>query len=125
MPFPRPWLVAVLLALSATVHAQVAVPPDADPRVSQLVAAVSEARLRTLATTLVGFGTRESMSNTTSPTRGIGAARQWIFDELARSSARLQVSFDNHVIAPQGRFTRQTELRNVMAVLPGRSVRRI
>ena len=125
MAFPRAWLVAVLLMLPATVHVQVAVPPDADPRVSQLVAAVSEARLRTLATTLVGFGTRESMSNTTSPTRGIGAARQWIFDELARSSARLQVSFDNHVIAPQGRFTRQTELRNVMAVLPGRSVRRI
>ncbi|MBP7777348.1 MAG: M20/M25/M40 family metallo-hydrolase [Acidobacteria bacterium] len=125
MTFPRPWLVAVLLVLPATVHVQVAVPPDADPRVSQLVAAVSEARLRALATTLVGFGTRESMSNTTSPTRGIGAARQWIFDELARSSARLQVSFDSHVIAPQGRFTRQTELRNVMAVLPGRSARRI
>jgi hypothetical protein len=65
------------------------------------------------------------MSTTTSPTRGIGAARQWIFDELTRSSPRLQVSFDTHVIAPQGRFTRQTELRNVMAVLPGRTSRRI
>jgi hypothetical protein len=37
----------------------------------------------------------------------------------------LQVSFDTHQIAPQGRITRQVELRNVMAVLPGKSPRRI
>ncbi len=117
-----PAVFAVLL-LAASAGAQVA--PDADPRVQTLVASVSEARLKSLATTLVGFGTRESMSDTTSPTRGIGAARQWIFDELTRSSTRLQVSFDTHLIAPQGRFSRQTELRNVMAVLPGRSPRRI
>lgn len=118
---------AALLALAAAVpaFAQPVVAPDADPRVAALVAAVSQDRLQRMLTTLAGFGTRESMSTTTSPTRGIGAARQWIFDELTRSSPRLQVSFDTHVIAPQGRFTRQTELRNVMAVLPGRTSRRI
>ncbi len=121
----RALVFAVLVTVPAAAAAQTPVSPDADPRVQALVAAVSETRLKTLATTLVGFGTRESMSSTTSATRGIGAARQWIFDELKRSSARLQVSFDTHVIAPQGRFTRQTELRNVMAVLPGRSPRRI
>jgi anti-sigma factor RsiW len=122
---PRACLAALLILLPALAAAQVAVPPDADPRVRQIVTAVSEPRLRALATRLVSFGTRESMSSTTSPTRGIGAARQWILDELTTSSPRLQVSFDTHVIAPQGRFTRQTELRNVMAVLPGRSARRI
>ena len=121
----RPLLAALIVLLPATVLAQPVIAPDADPRVAQLVASVSQDRLRTLATTLVGFGTRETMSNTTSPTRGIGAARQWIFDELKRSSPRLQVSFDTHLIAPQGRITRQTELRNVMAVLPGRTARRI
>jgi hypothetical protein len=115
----------VLAAPAPPATAQGPVAPDSDPRVERLVAAVSEERLRTLATRLVSFGTRESMSNAVSPTRGIGAARQWIFDELERSSPRLQVSFDTHVVAPQGRFTRQTELRNVMAVLPGRSPRRI
>ncbi len=35
------------------------------------------------------------------------------------------MSFDTHQIAPQGRITRQVELRNVMAVLPGKSPRRI
>ena len=63
--------------------------------------------------------------NATSATRGIGAARQWIFDELKRSSPKLQVTFDTYQIAPQGRITRQVELRNVMAVLPGQSPRRI
>ena len=121
----RPLLAALVVFLPATLLAQPVVAPDADPRVAQLVSSVSQDRLRTLATTLVSFGTRETMSTTTSPTRGIGAARQWIFDELRRSSPRLQVSFDTHIIAPQGRITAQTELRNVMAVLPGRTARRI
>lgn len=124
---PRVLVLPILLTLLTlrAAGAQPVVAPDADPRVAQLVASVSQDRLRSLATTLVSFGTRETMSTTTSPTRGIGAARQWIFDELTRSSPRLQVSFDTHVIAPQGRITRQTELRNVMAVLPGRTPRRI
>lgn len=113
------------MLLPTAVMAQTAPKPDADPRVTALVAAVSEVRLRQLVTTLAGFGTRESMSSTTSATRGIGAARQWIFDELQRSSPRLQVSFDAHVLAPQGRVLRQTELRNVIAILPGRTARRI
>ncbi|HTM32837.1 MAG TPA: M20/M25/M40 family metallo-hydrolase [Vicinamibacterales bacterium] len=117
--------VLALLASSSSVRGQAPVIADADPRIARLVAAVSEERLRALGTKLVSFGTRESMSNVSSSTRGIGAARQWIFDELTRSSPRLQVSFDTHIIAQQGRFTQQTELRNVMAVLPGRSPRRI
>ena len=69
-------------------------PPDADPRIQKLVASISEERLAALVQKLAGFGTRNTLSDTTSPTRGIGAARQWIFDELTRSSPRLQVSFD-------------------------------
>jgi hypothetical protein len=99
--------------------------PEADPRIEALVASVSEARLRELVDTLAGFGTRHTLSDTTSSTRGIGAARQWIADELRRSSPRLQVSFDTHNLARSGRITRDVELRNVLAVLPGRSPRRI
>src|SRR5256885_3075268 len=40
-------------------------------------------------------------------------------------SPKLQVSFDAYQVAPQGRITREVDLRNVMAVLPGRSPRRI
>src|SRR4051794_25928088 len=96
-----------------------------DPRIEKLVASVSEARMQQLLQKLVDFGTRNTLSDATSPTRGIGAARQWIYDELKRSSPRLQVSFDTHQIPASGRITRDVELRNVMAVLPGRTPRRI
>ena len=123
--FTKPLLVALLLALPVVAAGQDTVRPDADPRVQKVVAAISENRLRQLLTRLVSFGTRETLSNQAGTTRAIGGARQWIFDELKRSSSRLQVSFDTHQIAPQGRITRQVELRNVMAVLPGKSPRRI
>jgi hypothetical protein len=81
--------------------------------------------MQQLLTKLVGFGTRNTLSDATSTTRGVGAARQWIYDELKRSSPRLQVSFDTYQIPAKGRITRDVELRNVMAVLPGKSPRRI
>ncbi len=119
----------VWLALAAIVPgvlgAQRAASPDIDARIQKLVASVSEQRLRELDTKLVSFGTRMTLSDATSTSRGIGAARQWIHDELKRSSPRLQVSFDTHQIAQQGRIFRDVELRNVMAILPGRSARRI
>jgi hypothetical protein len=98
---------------------------EIDPRIETLVASVSQGRLERLLTTLVSFGTRNTLSDATSTTRGIGAARQWIHDELTRTSSRLQVSFDTHQIPMGGRITRDVELRNVVAVLPGRSPRRI
>ena len=118
---------AVLLALLAsppTFGAQT-VPPDIDPRIQKLIASISEERLAMLVQKLAGFGTRNTLSSTTSATRGIGAARQWIFDELTRTSPRLQVTFDTYQIARQGRITRSVELRNVVALLPGKSPRRI
>ncbi|MEY4635818.1 MAG: hypothetical protein RJA55_1616 [Acidobacteriota bacterium] len=118
-------IAAVLVALPAVAAAQAPIRPDADPRVQTIVAAVSQERLQQLLTRLVSFGTRETLSNQDGTTRAIGGARQWILDEMKRSSPRLQVSFDTHMIAPQGRITRQVDLRNVMAVLPGKSARRI
>jgi hypothetical protein len=100
-------------------------PPDLDPRIVNLVGQVSEARLVALLKKLESFGTRNTLSSIDSPTRGIGAARQWIFDEMKGYSPRLLVSFDTYRIAAQGRITRDVEASNVMAILPGRSPRRI
>lgn len=98
---------------------------DLDSRVEKLVAAVSEERLGVILKKLESFETRSTLSSTTSTTRGIGAARQWILDELNSYSSKLQVSFDTYRVAKQGRFTRDVEIRNVMAILHGRSPRRI
>ena len=86
---------------------------------------VSEERLGAILEKLESFETRSSLSSTTSTTRGIGAARQWILDEMKSYSPKLQVSFDVYQVPLQGRITRPVELRNVMAILPGRSPRRI
>src|SRR5207253_3342449 len=98
---------------------------DLDARIVQLVGAISEARLIATLKKLESFGTRNTLSSSDSPTRGIGAARQWIFDEMKSYSPKLQVSFDSYTIAKQGRITRDVEARNVMALLPGKNPRRI
>ena len=116
------------LLIPALAAAQTSPTPDVDPRVTRLVGSISEERLQRLLQTLVAFGTRNTLSDASSPTRGIGAARQWIFDELTRTSPKLQVSFDTHQLKKgdgRGRITRNVELRNVVAVLPGKSPRRI
>jgi Zn-dependent M28 family amino/carboxypeptidase len=96
-----------------------------DPRIAALVDSVSPDRLAATVRRLEGFGTRNTLSDTVSTTRGIGAARRWIHQYLREASPRLQVSFDRYLVPPEGRVTRQVELVNVMAVLPGRSARRI
>jgi hypothetical protein len=98
---------------------------DVDPRIEKLVGAVSEERLTSILKKLETFGTRNTLSSTDSPTTGIGAARQWILDEMKSYSRKLVVSFDTYKIARQGRITRDVEVRNIMAVLPGKSVRRV
>ena len=117
---------ALVLSRSRPATAQTAAGPgDLDPRIVKVVAAVSEERLGAILKKLESFETRNTLSSTSSPTRGVGAARQWIFDQMKSFSPRLQVSFDTYQVAPQGRIARQVDLRNVMAILPGRSPRRI
>ncbi|HEX9756134.1 MAG TPA: M20/M25/M40 family metallo-hydrolase [Gemmatimonadales bacterium] len=96
-----------------------------DPRITALLDTVSTERLGQLVTTLAGFETRNTLSDTASPSRGIGAARRWIFDQFRQASPRLQVGYDEHVIPAGGRITREVLLRNVVAVLPGRTPRRV
>jgi hypothetical protein len=98
---------------------------DLDPRIVKLIGEISEDRLATILKKLESFGTRNTLSSTDKPDKGIGAARQWIFDQMKSYSPKLQVSFDTYKIAKQGRITHDVEARNVMAILPGRSPRRI
>jgi acetylornithine deacetylase/succinyl-diaminopimelate desuccinylase-like protein len=98
---------------------------DLDPRIVNLVGNVSEERLSNILRKLQSFETRSSLSSTTSTTRGVGAAREWILQEMRSYSPKLQVSFDTYLVAKQGRILRDVEMRNVMAILPGRSPRRI
>jgi hypothetical protein len=89
-------------------------------KVAKVAADVSEDRIKATIEKLVGFETRNTMSNPDHPTRGIGAARQWIFNELQSYSPRLKVSFDKYRVKKQGqRVFKDVDLWNVIAVLPG------
>ncbi|HSO75289.1 MAG TPA: M28 family peptidase, partial [Blastocatellia bacterium] len=91
-----------------------------DPRIQKIVSEVSVDRIASILKKLESFETRNTLSDPTQPKRGIGAARQWIFDELKSYSPRLEVSFDTHMIPKGGRIWKDVELRNVVAVLPGK-----
>jgi Peptidase family M28 len=113
----------VCLAVGSPLWAEA---PGRDPRVERILAAISAERLDQAVRTLAAFGTRHLYSNITSPTRGIGAAREWIRQQFVAASPRLQVTFDTYQVAAQGgRLPREVELRNVIAVLPGRTPRRL
>ncbi|MBA6316609.1 M28 family peptidase [Cellulophaga baltica] len=61
-----------------------------DVRIYEIIAAVSEDRIKNDVKTLTEFGTRNTFSDTLSNTRGIGAARRWIkseFDNISSSCA--------------------------------------
>jgi len=98
-------------------------PPARDPRISDLVSAVSAERLEADVRKLVSFGTRHTLSDTKSESRGIGAARRWVEAELRRISADcggcLEVSTQTSVVSGESRIPEPTEIVNVLAVLRG------
>ena len=79
---------------------------------------------------LAAFGTRHTLSETESDTRGIGAARRWLRDEFLRISdeyhdGRLQVELQHYSLPPGRRTPDGVELANVVATLPGRDPDRL
>ncbi|MCJ7465162.1 MAG: M28 family metallopeptidase [Maribacter sp.] len=58
-----------------------------DGRIYDIIKAVSAERIQADVTQLVNFGTRHTLSDTVSQTRGIGAARRWIKSEFEKTSA--------------------------------------
>lgn len=89
-----------------------------------IAAATSAQRLRADVETLVSFGTRHTLSETSSDTRGIGAARRWIkaeFDEIsAACGGCLEVFFVGETISGTSRIPQSTEVVNVVAIQRGK-----
>jgi hypothetical protein len=84
---------------------------------------VSPRNLRADDLTLVGFGTRHTLSDTVSRTRGIGAARRWLtaeFTALARlPGSRVRPFHDHFTAQPEARIPRPVTIVNIGAMLPG------
>ena len=114
----------VAAAALAAAPSLLAAPPGApNPLIQKMTAQVSAERVEARIRKLVTFGTRNSLSDPDSETRGIGAARRWIKAELEKCSAdsggRLQVAFDEHLVESGPRIPKPTKIVNVVATLPG------
>jgi hypothetical protein len=120
----RVCFVLLVAALSAgPAWSQAPTPPARDARIFALVDAVSASRIEADVRTLVGFGTRHTLSDTLSATRGIGAARRWIKAELDSISAAcggcLEVTYQHAMVAGEERIPDSTWVVSVVAVLRG------
>jgi acetylornithine deacetylase/succinyl-diaminopimelate desuccinylase-like protein len=84
---------------------------------------IEAARLEATVKRLVSFGTRHTLSETGSTTRGIGAARTWLAGEFAALSrapgSRLKTFEDRFTAEPGKRIPAPAELVNLGVVLPG------
>ena len=103
-------IASVLLTLPAA-----ASPPTA----RDVMAAISQEYVRATVDKLPTFGTRHSLSDANSPTRGIGAARNWIKSEFDSFGGELKASFEEFEPPVTGRVRKPTKFVNVVAVLPG------
>jgi hypothetical protein len=96
-----------------------------DPRIYDIIDAVSADRIESDIRTLAGFGTRNTFSDTVSDTRGIGAARRWIKSEFEAISENcgncLQVFYQKDLVPAEGnrRIPTDTWVVNVAAVQKG------
>jgi hypothetical protein len=143
-------LAALLVACSSTTtHTEIVPGPSgvllspasswvADPRIglrrdaalAGALADVDPARIRATDSALVAFGTRNTLSDTLSTTRGVGAARRWIHARLEESSREcggcLRVQYDADVVAvPRHPGGRRVNVVNVLGILPGRDTNRV
>ncbi len=97
-------------------------PPTEVQRMHGFVAEVSASRIETDIRQLAGFGTRHTLSDTRSETRGIGAARRWIEAEFNRIAETCEAQLDVYTISDTftgRRIPEPTEVVNVIAVQRG------
>ena len=108
-----------------TVAAPAEAPPARDLRIYEIAEAASAEKMEEYIAKLVSFGTRNTLSDTLSDTRGIGAARRWIKAELDRISAEcggcMEVFYQRDLVEgdPESRIPEDTWVVNVVAIMRG------
>jgi Zn-dependent M28 family amino/carboxypeptidase len=95
--------------------------PKKNALVEKIVREVSAKNIKATIGKLVSFGTRNTLSDTASETRGIGAARRWLKSEFERyaqaSNGRMAVEFFETVAPVSQRIPSPTRVVNVVATL--------
>jgi len=110
----------IVIIISVQVYGQ----SEISKKLTKIAEAPSAERIEKDVNILVGFGTRHTLSDTTSQTRGIGAARRWIKSEFENISAEcnncLDVQFQRNLVPKDDRrIIRDTWVVNVVAIQRG------
>ncbi|WP_374516171.1 M20/M25/M40 family metallo-hydrolase [Brevundimonas sp.] len=116
-----PLALAGLLLAGATA-AQAQTPPAEHPLLHQLAGEVRPERMRADIQTMVDFGTRHTLSETRSDTRGIGAARRWVqreFEALSRDCGGCLTVVTPSDTVTGRRVPTPTEVVDVVAIQRG------
>ncbi len=112
-----------MLPVTAAQAASLPAMPHEQPALHALAGAPSEAELRATITRLVGFGTRHTLSDTKSDTRGIGAARRWVksrFEAISRDCGGcIEVVTPSQAFSGK-RIPTPTEVMDVVAIKRGK-----
>ncbi len=99
-------------------------PGDFHPELRAITGAISPGELKDTLTALVGFGTRHTLSETKSGTRGIGAARRWVkarFERISRNCGGcLEIITPSQVVTGP-RIPKPVKVEDVVAILRGTS----
>lgn len=96
-----------------------------DAKIYDIASAVSAQRLENDVRTLANFGTRHTMSDTVSTTRGIGAARRWIkseFQKISKECGGCLEVYEQRTLVKADASTRiyeDTYVVNIYAVIRG------
>ena len=96
-----------------------------DTRLYDIINNISAKRIQNDVTALANFGTRHTLSDTISETRGIGAARRWIkseFDKIASECNNcLEVFYQKDLVkkGENSRITKDVMVVNVAAIQRG------
>jgi Zn-dependent M28 family amino/carboxypeptidase len=92
------------------------------PILKEIAVAPDPAQLQATIQALVGFGTRHTLSDTTSPKRGIGAARRWAqsrFEEIGRGCGGCLTIVTPSQTVTGGRVPKPSEIVDVVAIQKG------
>ncbi len=112
----------VFAASSVPVAAHAQPLPSEHPLLHELAGQVSAERERATIARLVGFGTRHTLSDTKSPTRGIGAARRWVkaeFEAMSKDCGGCLVVETPSQVVTNRRIPTPTEVMDVLAIQRG------
>lgn len=122
-PPQQPWASCADASWPVTSLGASLTPQAPDDQLVSLLAQIDESRIENIVTTLANFGTRHTLSIQNSTTRGIGAARDWIFQEMqsiaTATDGNMDVFFNSYIQPAVDRIPFPVNITNVVARVNG------